>query len=55
MRAASHDTLDMVASLIPAFVNEVNKTLDQPAPSGEGRDKQAELQGQLCGVLMVGG
>ena len=32
---------------------EIHKTFDMPASSPEARDKLAEVQGQLCGVLQV--
>ncbi|KAF8069441.1 KPNB1 [Scenedesmus sp. PABB004] len=53
VRAASPDTLDTVGQLTPVFLAEINKTFAMPAGSGELREKQAELQGQLCGVLQV--
>jgi importin subunit beta-1 len=53
VRAASADTLDTVAQLIPVFLQELVATLSMPAASAEAREKQAELQGQLCGVLQV--
>lgn len=53
VRAASADTLDVVAQLQPLFVQEISKTFDAPITSEFAREKQAELQGQLCGVLQV--
>ena len=47
--------LDIVAQLIPNFLNEISKTFAMSMASGEAREKQAELQGQLCGVLTVRG
>lgn len=32
---------------------EIQKTFELPATSAEAREKQAEVQGQLCGVLQV--
>jgi importin subunit beta-1 len=55
VRAASPDTLDTVGQLTPVFLQEIAKTFNMPAGSGEQREKQAELQGQLCGVLQVCG
>jgi hypothetical protein len=55
VRAASPDTLDTVGQLTPVFLQEIAKTFNMPAGSGEQREKQAELQGQLCGVLQVRG
>jgi hypothetical protein len=53
IRASSHDTLDVVAQLIPTFLQEISRTFTMSVASGEAREKQAELQGQLCGVLTV--
>lgn len=53
VRAASPDTLDTVAQLTPVFLEEINKTLQMNVQTGEQREKQAELQGYLCGVLSV--
>jgi len=54
VRAASPDTLDVVGQLTPVFLQEIVKTVAMQPGSGEQREKQAELQGQLCGVLQVG-
>ena len=32
---------------------ELHKTFELPAGTAEAREKQAEVQGQLCGVLQV--
>ncbi|GFH22291.1 importin N-terminal domain-containing protein, partial [Haematococcus lacustris] len=63
VRAASRDTLDVVAQLIQASVKhrkptsvilaEIHKTFDLPATTSEACEKQAEVQTQLCGVLQV--
>jgi importin subunit beta-1 len=53
VRAASPDTLDTVGQLTPVFLQEIAKTFNMPVNNGEQREKQAELQGQLCGVLQV--
>lgn len=53
VRAASPDTLDTVGQLTPVFLQEIAKTFNMVTASGEQREKQAELQGQLCGVLQV--
>lgn len=53
VRAASPDTLDTVGQLTPVFLQEIMKTFNMQVSSGEQREKQAELQGQLCGVLQV--
>jgi importin subunit beta-1 len=55
IRASSHDTLDVVAQLILAFLEQISRTFSMSVASGEAREKQAELQGQLCGVLTVRG
>lgn len=54
VRAASPDTLDTVGQLTPVFLQEIVKTFNMTVSNGEQREKQAELQGQLCGVLQVG-
>lgn len=53
VRAASADTLPVVAQLIPIFLAEINRTFEMPVNSAEARDRQADVQGQLCGVLQV--
>eukprot|EP00775_Hariotina_reticulata_P014411 gene14411-14517_t len=53
VRAASPDTLDVVGQLTPVFLQEIVQTVSMQPGSGEQREKQAELQGQLCGVLQV--
>mmetsp|Transcript_36758 Transcript_36758/g.92846 ORF Transcript_36758/g.92846 Transcript_36758/m.92846 type:complete len:881 (-) Transcript_36758:305-2947(-) len=53
VRSASRDTLDVVAQLIMVVLPEIDKTFQLPATSAEAREKQAEVQGQLCGVLQV--
>lgn len=53
VRAASPDTLDTVGQLTPVFLGEISKTFGMAATTGEQRERQAELQGQLCGVLQV--
>lgn len=53
VRAASPDTLDIVGQLTPVFLQEIVQTFSMAVQSGEQREKQAELQGQLCGVLQV--
>jgi hypothetical protein len=53
VRASSHDTLDIVSQLIPSFLSEITKTFSMSMQSAEAREKQGELQGQLCGVLTV--
>eukprot|EP00878_Enallax_costatus_P011619 GHUV01012128.1.p1 GENE.GHUV01012128.1~~GHUV01012128.1.p1 ORF type:complete len:603 (+),score=213.52 GHUV01012128.1:279-2087(+) len=53
VRAAAKDTMDTVGQLIPVFLQEIQKTCGMTAQTNEQREKQAELQGQLCGVLQV--
>lgn len=53
VRAASRDTVDTVAELIPVVLQEIVKTFDMPVVQADAREKQAEIQGQLCGVLQV--
>ena len=52
-RAAAADTLDTVGQLIPVFLNEIANTFSMPAASAEQRERQAELQGALCGVVQT--
>ena len=54
VRAAAKDTMDTVGQLIPVFLQEIQKTCGMTAQTNEQREKQAELQGQLCGVVQVG-
>lgn len=51
VQAATQDTVDTVAQLIPMFLAEIKKTMDMPVTSGRERERQAELQSHLCGVL----
>jgi importin subunit beta-1 len=53
VRSASRDTMDVVGQLVGVVLTELHKTFDMPAVSGEAKEKQAEVQGQLCGVLQV--
>lgn len=53
VRSATRDTLDIVAQLIQVVLTEIHKTFEIPATSPEAREKLAEVQGQLCGVLQV--
>jgi hypothetical protein len=39
--------------MLQVVLPEIHKTFDMPAVSSEARDKLAEVQGQLCGVLQV--
>lgn len=52
-RAAAADTLDTVGHLIPVFLQETAKTFSMPAGTAEQRERQAELQGALCGVVQT--
>jgi importin subunit beta-1 len=38
---------------LQVILPEIRKTFELPAASSEAREKQAEVQGQLCGVLLV--
>jgi hypothetical protein len=53
VRAASPDTLDTVGQLTPVFLHEISNATNMQPQSADQREKQAELQGQLCGVLQV--
>lgn len=39
--------------VLQVVLPEIDKTFQLPAQSAEAREKQAEVQGQLCGVLQV--
>ncbi|MEW5305276.1 MAG: hypothetical protein WDW38_005680 [Sanguina aurantia] len=49
--SASRDTLDMVQHLIQVVIQNLQRTLD-PA-NASGKERVAEMQGQLCGMLQV--
>jgi importin subunit beta-1 len=69
VRAASADSLETIAQLIPVYLQELAKTLGGGAAAGaaggaaggggggaaaaEARTRRAEHQGQLCGALQV--
>ncbi|GBF94393.1 importin subunit beta-like [Raphidocelis subcapitata] len=53
VRAAAADTLDVVGHLIPVFLNDIAKTFAMPASTPDQREKQAEMQGLLCGVVQT--
>lgn len=38
---------------LQVILPEIRKTFELPAATSEAREKQAEVQGQLCGVLLV--
>ena len=42
--------------ILQVILPEIHKTFElPPSASSEAREKQAEVQGQLCGVLQVSG
>lgn len=53
VRTAAQDTLPLVAQLVPVLLGKLGETLVVPVASAEERERQAELQGLLCGVLQV--
>jgi importin subunit beta-1 len=62
VRAASADSLETIAQLIPVYLQELAKTLGGAgagagaaagAAAAEARTRRAEHQGQLCGALQV--
>ena len=53
VRASSKDCLEMVGQLIPLFLQKLSETFAMDVSSAEAREKQSELQGRLCGELLV--
>lgn len=53
VRAAAMDTLEIVSKLIPVLLEKLRETLQMVVASGQAAEKQAEVQGQLCGTLQV--
>ncbi|CAN8270012.1 unnamed protein product [Cochlearia groenlandica] len=66
LRGAAYETLNevvrcsnllessgIIAQLLPAIMTKLGQTMDLPIVSTEDREKQAELQASLCGVLQV--
>lgn len=53
VRSSTDDTAPMVIQLVPVIMMELHKTLDEQKMSSYEREKQAELQGLLCGCLQV--
>jgi hypothetical protein len=42
-----------VGQLTPVFLHEISNATNMQPQTADQREKQAELQGQLCGVLQV--
>ncbi|XP_010486444.1 PREDICTED: importin subunit beta-1-like [Camelina sativa] len=66
LRGAAYETLNevvrcsnlseassIIAHLLPAIMKKLAETMDLPIISTDDREKQAELQASLCGVLQV--
>ncbi|KAF9602487.1 hypothetical protein IFM89_028501 [Coptis chinensis] len=53
VRSSRDDTAPMVMQLVPLIMMELHKTFEVQKLSSEEREKQAELQGLLCGCLQV--
>ncbi|PIA46762.1 hypothetical protein AQUCO_01500362v1 [Aquilegia coerulea] len=53
VRSSRDDTGPMILQLVPLIMMELHKTLEVEKPSTDEREKQAELQGLLCGCLQV--
>ena len=53
VRRCAADCLDGVAALLPAFLGRLDETFALAVGSAEARERQAEVQGQLCGVLQA--
>lgn len=53
VRSSTDDTAPMVIQLVPVIMMELHKTLEEQKLSSYEKEKQAELQGLLCGCLQV--
>ncbi|KAL5706753.1 Importin subunit beta-1 [Ranunculus cassubicifolius] len=53
VRSSTDETAPMVMQLVPLIMTELHNTLEVQKPSSEEKEKQAELQGLLCGCLQV--
>ncbi|GMN31435.1 hypothetical protein TIFTF001_003253 [Ficus carica] len=53
VRCSTDDAASIVIQLVPVIIDELQKTFDAQNNSSEGREKQNELQGLLCGCLQV--
>lgn len=53
VRSSTDDTAPMVIQLVPVIMMELHKTLEEHKLSSYEKEKQAELQGLLCGCLQV--
>ncbi|MBA0616062.1 hypothetical protein Godav_016143 [Gossypium davidsonii] len=53
VRCSTDDTAPLVLQLVPVIMMELHNTLEGQNLSSDGREKQSELQGLLCGCLQV--
>ena len=53
VRHASRDTMSVVHSMLPHIAKKLQDVIEMQTLSPEDRQKQVDLQGLLCGVLMV--
>ncbi|KAL5989446.1 Importin subunit beta-1 [Asimina triloba] len=53
VRCSTDETASLVVQLLPVIMMELNQNLDSQSLTLEGREKQDELQGLLCGCLVV--
>ncbi|PPD86013.1 hypothetical protein GOBAR_DD17063 [Gossypium barbadense] len=53
VRCSTDETAPLVLQLVPVIMMELHNTLEGQNLSSDGREKQSELQGLLCGCLQV--
>ncbi|KAK9144038.1 hypothetical protein Syun_013438 [Stephania yunnanensis] len=53
VRSSTDETASMVVQLVPVIMMGLHQTLETQKLSSDEREKQAELQGLLCGCLQV--
>ncbi|KAE8708603.1 Importin subunit beta-1 [Hibiscus syriacus] len=53
VRCSTDETAPLVLQLVPVIMMELHNTLEGQKLSSDGREKQSELQGLLCGCLLV--
>ncbi|GLJ17238.1 hypothetical protein SUGI_0298820 [Cryptomeria japonica] len=53
VRCSTEETSPIIMQLIPVIMRKLNDTLETQKLSSDGKEKQSELQGLLCGCLQV--
>lgn len=53
VRCSTEETSPIIMQLIPVIMRKLNDTLETQKLSTDGKEKQSELQGLLCGCLQV--